>query len=86
MVRWLGLHERRQTLSALVAGWTAPNTPAHEARISDRIPDTAFPFRVFYYSPGMGFDTGNLVYVGRNEYRTRSEAETAAAKWLEARK
>ena len=57
----------------------------HKATISDRIPDTAFPYRVFHYALGMGFDTGSLVYVGRNEFRTLKEAQEHAEKWLKVR-
>lgn len=64
---------------------TAPKKPlAYKATVSDRIPDTAFPYRTFYYAPGMGFDTGNLVSVGFNEWRTREEAQEAADKWMSA--
>jgi hypothetical protein len=56
-------------------------TPRSECRISDRIPDTNFPYRTFYYSPGSGFETGRLVYVGFNEWRTHGEAVTASNKW-----
>ena len=56
------------------------------ATVSHRIPDTAFPYRVFYYSPGMGFDAGTLVFVGRSEWRTLEEAQAEAEKWTEARK
>jgi hypothetical protein len=55
-----------------------------KATVSDRIPDTEFPYRVFCYSPGMGFNTVQLVYVGRNEYRTLAEATEAAAEWEKA--
>ena len=57
-----------------------------EAKVSHRIPDVAFPYRVFYYSPGMGFDAGTLVFVGRSEWRTLEEAQAEAKKWTEARK
>ena len=57
-----------------------------KATVSHRIPDTAFPYRVFYYSPGMGFDAGNLVYVGRSQWRTLEEAQAEAEKWTEVRK
>ena len=57
-----------------------------EAKVSHRIPDTAFPYRVFYYSPGMGFDAGTLVSVGRSEWRTLEEAQAEAENWTEARK
>ena len=57
-----------------------------EAKVSHRIPETDFPYRVFYYSPGMGFDAGTLVSVGRSEWRTLEEAQAEAEKWTEARK
>lgn len=57
-----------------------------EAKVSHRIPDTDFHYRVFYYSPGMGFDAGNLVYVGRSEWRTLEEAQAEAEKWEGAHK
>jgi len=61
------------------------NEPKHEARVSDKIPGKAFPFRVFYYAPGMGFDRGNLVYVGRSDFRFKDEADAAAVKWEASR-
>ena len=57
-----------------------------KATVSHRIPNTDFPYRVFYYSPGMGFDAGDLVYVGRSQWRTLEEAQAEAEKWTEARK
>ena len=53
----------------------------YRANVSDRIPNEEFPFRTFYYCPGVGFDTGREVYYGRNEWRTKKEAEQAAKKW-----
>lgn len=62
------------------------HTPvAYKATVSDRVPNSAFPYRVFCYSPGMGFDTGSLVYVGRSEFRTEQEAREWAAQWEGAR-
>ncbi len=57
----------------------------HKATVSNFIPDTDFHYRTFYYSPGIGFDKGTLVYVGMNEWRTKEEAERAAARWLHLR-
>lgn len=38
-------------------------------------------WRVFHYAPGAGFDTGTSVYVGRLQFRDRSQAEAEKAKW-----
>lgn len=63
-----------------------PQTPSqaengYKATISDHIPNTQFPFRVFYYAPGMGFETGQSVYYGWNEWRTKEQAQQAAKEW-----
>jgi len=58
----------------------------YTATVSDRIPNTQFPFRVFYYAPGMGFDCGRSVAVGFNEYRTRLEAQADADNWTTMRR
>ena len=34
-------------------------------------------WRTFYYAPGMGFETGNKVYVGRNDWNTEASAVEA---------
>ncbi len=38
-------------------------------------------WRVFHYAPGMGFDSGTSVYVGRLQFRDRGQAEAEKAKW-----
>lgn len=55
--------------------------PLRYATISDRIPNTEFPFRVFYYAPGMGFETGQAVFVGRHDCRTLTQAKDAARRY-----
>lgn len=37
-------------------------------------------WRTFFYSQGMGFDTGDRVYVGRNDWNTEAAAIAAQAK------
>ncbi len=59
-----------------------PHDPAlYAANVSGPIPGQEFPFRVFYYAPGMGFETNRSVYVGRNECRTKEEAQALADNW-----
>lgn len=41
----------------------------------------AFPYRVHFYSEGMGFDAGNYVSVGHNDYRTEKAARESAVQW-----
>lgn len=60
---------------------SAPIHPKQKAVISDEIKGAVFPWRVFYYAPGMGFDTGRLVFVGRSEFRTKAKAEEAKKRY-----
>ncbi len=43
-------------------------------------------WRTFFYAPGMGFETGNKVYVGRNDWNTEASAIDAQkkheARWI----
>lgn len=57
-------------------------TITRKATVSNRLPYPNFPYRVFYYAPGTGFDAGSLVYVGNHEFATLEEAQAAAKDWM----
>jgi hypothetical protein len=38
-------------------------------------------WKTFYYSPGTGFDVGQRMFYGRNEWRTEEQAIQAQVEW-----
>lgn len=55
---------------------TKQASPLYKATISEK-PDEAGFWRVFYYAPGMGFETGESVYIGRAQFRELAQAKEA---------
>lgn len=69
----LGRTMRCEVIPAKVFQWSNRN------KVDNR-------WRTFFYAPGMGFETGNKVYVGRNDWNTEASAIEAQdkheARWI----